>query len=113
MNLTKEEITGEITGIPDPTSNAATESILEYDAAKEALAKADSAELFALYEKAIARRNQIWTTLNLVIKHYTGSSEDPRLTEPETESESSILAIKEVALASIAFAREVVGKSHG
>lgn len=103
IDLTEEEILGPATALESPRGQ---EVLKDYGLAKEALAKADAAELFVLYQKALKERNEVIGAMEILVKHMLGSKDEARTTDP-----NAIAAIREVALQTIAFAREVgIGK---
>lgn len=97
--LTHEEIIGTAAENSEP----AREALQDHTAAKDALARSDAAELFALYQKAVRRRNEITKMFETIVAHYMGKNEQPRLSDPD-----SIAAMREVALSAIGLAKAIV-----
>lgn len=90
-------------------SRGATESIEQYEAAKQALNKADAAELFVLYERAVRDRKQLQFLFSMTAKHYAGSKDEPRFKPDEQAAPSNdvVSAMERVALAAIDLAKSI------
>lgn len=104
--LNKDEILG-IAGVDSPAGKAQQK---DYETAKDALARADAAELFTLYERAIRDRNELAAVFTRGMSHFIGSSDKPRY---EPASENVIASMERVALAAIELARAVAVDGKG
>ena len=100
MKLSKEEVIGN--GAEEGSEVANKKGSL-YDQAQLALEKADSAELFALYEKMILENNRLVDGMALLVHHYSGDKNQPRYEPPS----NAIEAMKVVSLAAVQLARDV------
>lgn len=98
--------TEEVLGTAAENSEPGREAIRDHSLAQEALARSDAAELFALYQKAIRRRNEITKMFETIVAHYLGKNEQPRLSD-----ENSISAMREVALGAIGLAKAIIERN--
>lgn len=85
---------------------AATDLAHDYDEAQSALDKADCAELYRLWEKAVRDRGKVLEAMLQLTKHATGIGESPRWQPPS----NTIDAMERVSLAAIQLARDVAVK---
>jgi len=100
----------EVRGTAEAGSVSGIEFAKDFKAAKAALARADSAELFLLYERAIRRRNEIEFLFTKTVEMYIGKNDRENLHRIATPpSDSAVQTIEKIALAAIDLAKTVIG----
>lgn len=80
--------------------------------AKEALARADTQELFALYERAIRDRAEMEVVMETLTKHYVEKTKSPRIDSAPSTPPNAIESMERVALAAIDLARLAFGQTR-
>lgn len=85
------------------------EASAEGGKAAELLAQADAQELHALYKRKCIELGAVVDSLRIMMQHYSGTSDSPRYTQPE--SENAVNAMERVALAAIELARVTIERS--
>ena len=76
--------------------------------AKEAVEKADVAELYRHYQMAMEKCDSLAKAVETIAAHYVGKTDHPRY----SPSENAIEAMERVALAAIDLAKSVSAQNH-
>lgn len=100
--MKKEQLTANV----EDGSQAATETLRDYDLAKNALAKSDCIQLFTLYEKAIRQRGELLGVL-ATLAEWSSNTAQPRY---QPSQQSAIDSMERVSLAAIELAKAVSEK---
>jgi hypothetical protein len=98
---------GDLIGDLPKTSNGAAAWVKQYNAAEEAVGRADADELFRLYESVCRDRAEVMSQMLGVMRLYSGSKDEPVL-HKLTQGADSIAAMERVALAAIDLAKQIV-----